>query len=56
MVQEETVSKQAKKNVEIARLNILHTFLVGKIPPNCILGSNFPVKTAEKVDLKDNKL
>ena len=56
MDQEEKIRKQAKKNVEIARLNILHTFLVGKIALNCILRSNFLVKTSAEVDFQGNKL
>ena len=52
----EMVSKQAKKTVKIARLNIPHTFLVGKIAPNCILGSNFLEKIFKKVDFKGNEL
>ena len=56
MGQEEMVSKQAQTNVEISRFNIPYTFLVGKIAPNCILGSDFVVKTASEVDFKVNKL
>ena len=56
MGQEETVNKQAKKNVEIAGFNILHTFLEGKIAPNCILRSNFLAKTAAEVGFKADEL
>ena len=56
MVQKETVNKQAKKNVEIAGFNILHTFLEGKIAPNCILRSNFLAKIAVEVGFKANEL
>ena len=50
------VSKQAETNVEIAGLNIPHTFLVGKIAPNCILGRNFLAKISTEVYFKANKL
>ena len=56
MVQEEIVSKQAQTNMEIAGLNIPHTFLVNEISPNCILGSDFLAKITAKVDFKANKL
>ena len=56
MGQKETVSKQAKTNVETAGLNIPHTFLVGKIAPNYILGNNYLAKTSAEVDLKAKKL
>ena len=50
------VSKQVETNVEIAGLNIPHNFLVGKIAPNCILGSDFLAKTSEEVDIKANEI
>ena len=56
MGQEETVSKQVKTNMEIARLNIPHTFLVGRTVSNCILDSNFLTKTATKVDFKAKRV
>ena len=56
MGQEKMVSKQDQSNVEIARFNIPHTFLVGEISPNCILGSDFLAKIAAEVDFKANKL
>ena len=56
MGKEEMVSKQAKKNREIAGLNIPHTFLLGKIAPNCSLRSNLFSKTSWEVDFKANKL
>ena len=43
-------------NVEIARFTIPHTFLVGGISPDCILGSNFLAKTAAQVGFKVRKL
>ena len=52
--QEETVTKQAHPNMEIARFNIPHNLLVGKIAPNCILGSNFVAKIDAEVDSKTN--
>ena len=42
--------------METARFNIPHTFLMSKIAPNCILGSDFVVKTASEVDFKVNEL
>ena len=56
MGKEETVSKQAQTNVEIAGFNTPHTFLMGKFAPNCILGSIFLEKTATEVDFKANEL
>ena len=49
-------SKQRSTKVEIARFKIPYTFLMGEISPNCILGSDFPVKIAAEVDFKANKL
>ena len=56
MGQEEMVSKQAQTSIEIAGFSIPHTFLVGEIAPNCILGSNFLTKTTVEVDIKTNEL
>ena len=56
MGQEEMVSKQAETNMKISGINIPHTFLVGKIAPNCILGSGFLAKTSAEVDFKANEL
>ena len=56
MGQEEIVSKQEEKNVEIASLNIPYRFLVSKIAPNCILRSNFLGKISAEVDFKAKKL
>ena len=56
MDQEEAVSKLAKKNMKVPMVNIPRIFLVGRISPNCILGSDFLIKTAIEVDFKANKL
>ena len=56
MGQEEMVGKQAQTNVEIAGFNILHTFLVGEIYPNCVLESDFLAKIAVDIDFKVNIL
>ena len=56
MGQEEKVSKQAQKNVEITGFSIPHTFLMGEISLNCILGSDFFANTAEEVDFKAQKI
>ena len=56
MVQEETVSKKAQKNLEIASFNIPHTILVGEISLACVLGSNFLAKMVAKVDFKVKKM
>ena len=43
-------------NVEIAKLSTPHTFLVGYISLDCVVGSNFLAKTAAQFGFKAKEL